>query len=80
MCTGGTTWNERNLLAESRDNRQAVWYRYGADGERALKYAAGSGDQTLYYTTQRAKFQEAYKLIETNRGAEILEKLIGLVR
>jgi RHS repeat-associated protein len=45
------TWDERNLMTESRDGQYTVRYRYGADGQRAVKYVAGSGDQTLYYNT-----------------------------
>jgi RHS repeat-associated protein len=42
-------WDERNLLRSSRDVRHTVQYRYGADGERAIKYVEESGDVTLYY-------------------------------
>ena len=30
-------WNERNLMQESSENRLSVYYRYGADGQRAVK-------------------------------------------
>jgi RHS repeat-associated protein len=40
-------WNERNLLIESHDNTHRVHYRYGADGQRAIKYAEGH-NETIY--------------------------------
>ncbi|QQO10706.1 toxin TcdB middle/N-terminal domain-containing protein [Breznakiella homolactica] len=43
------TWNERNQLLGSKDNRYTVQYRYGADGERVVKYVEESGKHTLYY-------------------------------
>ena len=42
-------WNEKNLLSESSDSTYTVYYRYGADGQRAMKYVANSGRSTLYY-------------------------------
>ena len=42
-------WNERNLLSESRDSAYTVQYRYGADGQRALKYVTNSGRATVYF-------------------------------
>ena len=42
-------WNERNLLSESSDSMYTVQYRYGADGQRALKYVANSGRTTAYF-------------------------------
>jgi RHS repeat-associated protein len=42
-------WNERNQLTESRDGAYSVHYRYGADGERAVKYNATTGEETLYF-------------------------------
>ncbi|QQO10708.1 RHS repeat-associated core domain-containing protein [Breznakiella homolactica] len=42
-------WNERNQLLSSKDNRYTVQYRYGADGERTVKYVEESGKHTLYY-------------------------------
>ncbi|GHV06718.1 hypothetical protein FACS189485_15710 [Spirochaetia bacterium] len=60
--TGGTTrpayrrdytWNERNLLQQSRDNRYVVEYSYGQDGQRAGKYSVtadgGHPAETLYF-------------------------------
>ena len=42
-------WNERNLLSESSDSAYTVQYRYGADGQRAIKYVMNTGKATLYY-------------------------------
>ena len=42
-------WNEKNLLKESSDGRHTVYYRYGADGQRALKSSGQS--ETLYFNT-----------------------------
>jgi RHS repeat-associated protein len=42
------TWNERNHLVRSVDSQHTMTYRYGADGERAVKYESG-GTQTLYF-------------------------------
>jgi RHS repeat-associated protein len=44
-------WNERNLLSRSVDNSYRVEYRYGADGERAVKYSfhAAIEGETLYF-------------------------------
>jgi RHS repeat-associated protein len=47
------TWDERNRLQESGDNRYRVQYTYGHEGERIGKYATGvSGNgesETLYF-------------------------------
>jgi RHS repeat-associated protein len=42
-------WNERNLLSESQDSSYTVQYRYGADGQRALKHVMSSGRVTAYF-------------------------------
>jgi RHS repeat-associated protein len=42
-------WNERNLLSESSDGTYTVRYRYGADGQRALKFVANTGRSTVYF-------------------------------
>jgi len=42
-------WNERNLLSETKDNTYTVQYRYGADGQRALKFNVTSGRSTVYF-------------------------------
>jgi RHS repeat-associated protein len=42
-------WNERNLLTESSDSLYTVHYRYGADGQRALKYVSNTKISTLYF-------------------------------
>jgi len=42
-------WNERNLLSESSDSAYTVQYRYGADGQRAIKYVLNTGRSTLYF-------------------------------
>jgi hypothetical protein len=44
-------WNERNQMTESRDRAYTMHYRYGADGQRAVKYSASSGHETLYFNT-----------------------------
>ncbi|GHU66792.1 hypothetical protein FACS189447_08270 [Spirochaetia bacterium] len=43
------TWDYRNQLIQSKDNRYTVHYRYGADGQRALKYTEGTRNETLYF-------------------------------
>jgi RHS repeat-associated protein len=45
------TWNERNLLSSSVDRQYAVTYRYGADGQRAAKYAVRgtTSVETMYF-------------------------------
>ncbi|MCL2722630.1 MAG: hypothetical protein FWD47_14970 [Treponema sp.] len=42
-------WNERNLLSESSDSAYTVQYRYGADGQRAVKYVLNNRRSTLYF-------------------------------
>ncbi|MCL2722372.1 MAG: hypothetical protein FWD47_13665, partial [Treponema sp.] len=42
-------WNERNLLSESSDSAFTVQYRYGADGQRAIKYVLNNRKTTLYF-------------------------------
>jgi RHS repeat-associated protein len=42
-------WNERNLLSESSDLANTVHYRYGADGQRALKYVSNTTVSTVYF-------------------------------
>jgi RHS repeat-associated protein len=44
-------WNERNQLTESHDGAYSVYYRYGEDGERAVKYNATNGEETLYFNS-----------------------------
>ena len=43
------TWNERNLLSKSSDRNFTVHYRYGEDGQRALKYTDEGRSETLYF-------------------------------
>jgi len=43
------TWNERNLLTKSSDRTFTVHYRYGDDGQRALKYTDEGRSETLYF-------------------------------
>lgn len=43
------TWNERNLLIKSSDRNFTVHYRYGDDGQRALKYTDEGRSETLYF-------------------------------
>ncbi|EMB29031.1 RHS repeat-associated core domain-containing protein [Treponema denticola H1-T] len=42
-------WNERNLLTKSSDRNFTVHYRYGDDGQRALKYTDEGRSETLYF-------------------------------
>ncbi len=45
-------WNERNLLKQSVDRQYMVEYRYGADGQRAIKYSVNGGtlrNETRYF-------------------------------
>jgi RHS repeat-associated protein len=42
-------WNERNQLVMSVDNRYRVRYRYGAGGERAVKYTEQTRRESLYF-------------------------------
>jgi len=43
------TWNEKNLLTKSSDRSYTVHYRYGEDGQRALKYTEEGRSETLYF-------------------------------
>ncbi len=43
------TWNEKNLLTKSSDKNYTVHYRYGEDGQRALKYTEEGRSETLYF-------------------------------
>ena len=43
------TWNEKNLLTKSSDRAYTVHYRYGEDGQRALKYTEEGRSETLYF-------------------------------
>ena len=43
------TWNEKNLLTKSSDRTYTVHYRYGEDGQRALKYTDEGRSETLYF-------------------------------
>lgn len=43
------SWNERNLMTSSDDGSLLVKYRYGADGQRALK--SSSSSETLYFNS-----------------------------
>jgi hypothetical protein len=42
------TWNERNQLTHSQDNRFKIDYRYGFDGERTIKYVQETQKETMY--------------------------------
>jgi RHS repeat-associated protein len=44
-------WNERNLLRSSANRRFSAEYRYGADGERAVKFSVSgtARSETLYF-------------------------------
>ncbi|AIN94545.1 hypothetical protein JO40_10960 [Treponema putidum] len=41
--------SERNLLTKSSDRNYTVHYRYGDDGQRALKYTDEGRSETLYF-------------------------------
>ncbi|MGF7110061.1 hypothetical protein J2Z29_002634, partial [Treponema pedis] len=41
--------NEKNLLTKSSDKNYTVHYRYGEDGQRALKYTEEGRSETLYF-------------------------------
>ena len=43
------TWNEKNLLTKSSGRSYTVHYRYGEDGQRALKYTEEGRSETLYF-------------------------------
>ena len=43
------TWNEKNRLTKSSDRSYTVHYRYGEDGQRALKYTEEGRSETLYF-------------------------------
>ena len=43
------TWNEKDLLTKSSDRAYTVHYRYGEDGQRALKYTEEGRSETLYF-------------------------------
>ena len=43
------TWNEKNQLTKSSDRSYTVHYRYGEDGQRALKYTEEGRSETLYF-------------------------------
>ncbi len=43
------TWNEKNQLTKSSDRSYTVHYRYGVDGQRALKYTEEGRSETLYF-------------------------------
>ena len=43
------TWNEKNQLTKSSYRSYTVHYRYGEDGQRALKYTEEGRSETLYF-------------------------------
>ena len=54
------TWNERNLLSQTKDDSYTTEYLYGGDGQRAVKRSSVS--ETLYFNkffTQR--YDDAYQ-------------------
>ena len=55
------TWNERNLLIKSDDKLNTVIYRYGDDGQRALKFTQQSNSETLYFNNFYAVHQVAHE-------------------
>ena len=54
-------WNERNLLSRSRDSEKTVTYRYGDDGERALKFCLQTNSETLYFNNFYSMQQVAHE-------------------
>jgi RHS repeat-associated protein len=61
-------WNERNQLIRSVDNQYAVEYRYGADGNRANKFAARAG-----FSTETLYFNRMYQVNYRNNKTEWVE-------
>ncbi|WP_253687454.1 MULTISPECIES: RHS repeat-associated core domain-containing protein [unclassified Treponema] len=55
------TWNERNLLVKSDDKLNTVIYRYGDDGQRALKFTQQSNNETLYFNNFYSVHQVAHE-------------------
>jgi len=55
------TWNERNLLIKSDDKLNTVIYRYGDDGQRALKFTQQSNSETLYFNNFYSVHQVAHE-------------------
>jgi RHS repeat-associated protein len=43
------TWDYRNPLLRTKDNRWTVNYRYGHDGQRRVKYTEETRNETLYF-------------------------------
>ena len=54
-------WNERNLLSRSRDSEKTVTYRYGEDGQRALKFCQQTNSETLYFNNFYSMQQVAHE-------------------
>ena len=54
-------WNERNLLIKSDDKLNTVIYRYGDDGQRALKFTQQSNSETLYFNNFYSVHQVAHE-------------------
>ena len=69
------TWNERNLLTRSVDSQYQVQYRYGADGQRAVKYTVQNKSQTLYFNQF---FQTAFVAGQWEESKHILWVRHGL--
>ena len=42
-------WDYQNRLIKTQDPLHTVQYRYGADGQRAVKYSEGTPNETLYF-------------------------------
>jgi RHS repeat-associated protein len=45
------TWDYRNQLLKTKDNRWTVNYRYGHDGQRRVKYTEETRNETLYFNS-----------------------------
>jgi RHS repeat-associated protein len=42
-------WDYQNRLIKTQDPLHTVQYRYGADGQRAVKYSEGTPNETMYF-------------------------------
>ena len=45
------TWDYRNQLLKTKDNKWTVNYRYGYDGQRTVKYTEETRNETLYFNS-----------------------------
>jgi rhodanese-related sulfurtransferase len=47
------SWDYRNQLLRTKDGKYTVHYRYGQDGQRAVKYTEETGNETVYFNQMR---------------------------